>query len=61
MPTPRARCCPRRFGGDADGKGTYEQVSQAQLMEACGDTARFLKPYQIVGVNFLLLLYRVKV
>lgn len=39
----------------------YKQVTQQQLIEACGDTARYLKPYQIVGVNFLMLLYRTNV
>lgn len=36
-------------------------VDQKQLIEACGDTAKYLKPYQIVGINFLLLLYSSKV
>jgi len=36
-------------------------VSQEQLIEACGDTARYLKPYQIVGVNFLMVLYRTNI
>eukprot|EP00887_Chlorella_sp_A99_P001899 scaffold18.g1899.t1 len=73
-----------RFGatgteGDDDAEGDkFHAATQAQLIEACGDTSRFLKPYQargalsvlgvnghgilwIVGVNFLLLLYRQKV
>jgi SNF2 family DNA or RNA helicase len=36
-------------------------VDQKQLIEACGDTGKYLKPYQIVGINFLLLLYNSKV
>ncbi len=44
-------------GGDVE----YEQVTQQQLIEACGDNARYLKPYQIVGINFLMLLYRTNV
>lgn len=48
-----------RFGGtDFD---TQVQITQAQMIDACGDTARYLKPYQIVGVNFLMLLYRTQV
>jgi len=51
-----------RFGGtDVSAAEGYEQVSQQQLIDACGDTARFLKPYQIVGVNFLMLLYRTRI
>lgn len=46
--------------GDGDDV-EYEQVTQQQLIEACGDNARYLKPYQIVGVNFLMLLYRTNV
>jgi hypothetical protein len=49
-----------RFG-DTDSDVAYAQVTQAQLIDACGDTARYLKPYQIVGVNFLMLLYRTRV
>ena len=48
-----------RFGGtDFD---TQVQITQSEMIEACGDTARYLKPYQIVGVNFLMLLYRTQV
>ncbi|KAG7672532.1 hypothetical protein KSW81_001494 [Nannochloris sp. 'desiccata'] len=36
-------------------------ITQQQMIEACGDTARYLKPYQIVGVNFLMLLHRSQV
>ena len=50
-----------RFG-DTDEEGgsahAYQHLTQAQLIEACGPTARYLKPYQMVGVNFLMLLYR---
>lgn len=31
------------------------------MIQACGDGARYLKPYQLVGVNFLNLLYRQKI
>ena len=48
-----------RFSG-TDFEG-HSSVSQDQMIEACGDTARYLKPYQIVGVNFLMLLYRTQV
>ncbi|PSC69740.1 CHROMATIN REMODELING 19 [Micractinium conductrix] len=52
-----------RFGATNahEGEKEYEQVEQPQMIEACGDTARYLKPYQLIGVNFLLLLYRSKV
>jgi hypothetical protein len=51
-----------RFGAtNAGGEVEYHQVEQPQMIEACGDTARYLKPYQLVGINFLLLLYRSKV
>eukprot|EP00897_Mesotaenium_endlicherianum_P008187 jgi/Mesen1/7397/ME000388S06610 len=33
-------------------------VSQADVAEACGNGDMMLKPYQLVGVNFLLLLHR---
>jgi hypothetical protein len=48
-----------RFGGtDYD---SPVSITQQQMLEACGDTARYLKPYQIVGVNFLMLLHRSQV
>ncbi|KAI3428839.1 hypothetical protein D9Q98_007656 [Chlorella vulgaris] len=51
-----------RFGAtNDDGEVEYHQVEQPQMIEACGDTARYLKPYQVVGINFLMLLYRSKV
>jgi len=51
-----------RFGGTrAEAAEAYQQVTQNQLIESCGDTARYLKPYQIVGINFLILLYRTQV
>ena len=38
-----------RFGAtNDDGEVEYHQVEQPQMIEACGDTARFLKPYQLV-------------
>jgi hypothetical protein len=43
-----------------DGQGAVA-VTQDELIKACGDTARYLKPYQIVGINFLNLLYAAKV
>jgi hypothetical protein len=50
------------FGGTrAEAAEAYQQVTQKQLIEACGDTARYLKPYQIVGINFLILLHRTQV
>ncbi|KAL0021639.1 hypothetical protein WJX77_003224 [Trebouxia sp. C0004] len=33
-------------------------VSHATLVAACGEAAQFFKPYQMVGVNFLMLLKR---
>ncbi|KFM26005.1 ATP-dependent helicase fft2, partial [Auxenochlorella protothecoides] len=48
-------------GGPVRVAETYQQVDQAQLIEACGDTARYLKPYQLVGINFLMLLYRQRI
>lgn len=33
-------------------------VSQQMLREACGDAALYLKAYQLVGVNYLMLLKR---
>ena len=48
-------------GTNGNATESYQQVTQAQLIDACGDTARYLKPYQIVGVNFLILLYRAQV
>ena len=59
-------------GGEGGGEGKegevvaeeeeeYHQVEQPQMIAACGDTARYLKPYQVVGINFLMLLYRSKV
>lgn len=52
-----------RFGGTSisDAAQAYNQVSQEKLMEVCGDTARYLKPYQVVGVNFLMLLFDCKI
>lgn len=38
-----------RFGAtNAQGEVDYHQVEQPQMIEACGDTARYLKPYQLV-------------
>jgi hypothetical protein len=50
-----------RFGAIDSESARYQQVSQAQLIDACGDSARYLKPYQIVGVNFLTLLYKTRI
>jgi hypothetical protein len=43
-------------GEDGEGKAAavedeaeYHQVEQPEMIEACGDTARFLKPYQLVS------------
>ena len=45
----------RRFGATNDeGEQEYQQVQQEQMIEACGDTARYLKPYQMVGAGWLL-------
>lgn len=33
-------------------------VTHEDLVAACGDAARYLKSYQLVGVNFLMLLAR---
>lgn len=39
----------RRFGAtNSEGEVEYHQVEQPQMIEACGDTARYLKPYQLV-------------
>ncbi len=35
---------------------TAQMVSQPALVEACGDVAMFLKAYQLVGINYLMLL-----
>lgn len=48
----------KRGKGKFNLEGSVEQVTQSQLIDACGDTARFLKEYQIVGINFLMLLYK---
>lgn len=56
----RAHLPPRRFGATEEAEG-YQQVTQVQMIQACGDGARYLKPYQLVGVNFLNLLYRQKI
>lgn len=41
-------------GQESDGK----LVQRDQLVAACGPRARSLKPYQLAGINFLMLLYR---
>ena len=38
--------------------GAASVVSQEALVGACGEAARYLKGYQLVGVNFLTLLAR---
>ena len=38
-----------------------QAIDYKELTAACGDTAKFLKQYQLVGINFLLLIYRSKV
>ena len=49
----------RRHG--ATEEDSNELVTHAEAVTACGDNARYLKPYQLVGVNFLMLLYRQKI
>ncbi len=45
-----ALCGVCRFGAtNSEGEVEYHQVEQPQMIEACGDTARYLKPYQMVG------------
>ncbi|GAB4819342.1 hypothetical protein N2152v2_006388 [Parachlorella kessleri] len=59
----------KQLGGsikDGDRYGATEEdsnelVTHAEAETACGDNARYLKPYQLVGVNFLMLLYRQKI
>jgi len=41
--------------------GSFDAVSQQTVIETCGSNSRFLKGYQIIGINFLLLLYRSQV
>ncbi len=43
------------------GAQSFDQVTQQMLIEACGSNARFLKGYQMIGINFLMLLYRTQV
>ena len=40
---------------------SFDAVSQQTVIEMCGSNSRFLKGYQIIGINFLLLLYRSQV
>ena len=56
------------LGGEAEGgranldSGQLQLVEQGpELEEACSPLASALKPYQVVGINFLLLLYRQRV
>jgi SWI/SNF-related matrix-associated actin-dependent regulator 1 of chromatin subfamily A len=42
----------------ADGGAAAAVVSQEALVGACGEAARYLKGYQLVGVSFLTLLAR---
>ncbi len=56
---PLSRSCVRRYG--ATEEDSNELVTHAEAETACGDNARYLKPYQLVGVNFLMLLYRQKI
>ena len=73
-PLPRAAPARRPVGGNAalqvltdsesgdDGVDAGDLVSRgARLEAATGPAAAYLKPYQLVGINFLLLLYRQKV
>ncbi len=43
------------------GAQRFDQVTQQMLIDACGGNARFLKGYQMIGINFLMLLYRTQV
>ncbi len=43
------------------GAQRFDQVTQQMLIDACGSNARFLKGYQMIGINFLMLLYRTQV
>jgi len=48
--------------GEEGGEGDQNLVSRgARLEAATGPAAAYLKPYQLVGINFLLLLYRQQV
>lgn len=48
-----------RYG--ATDEDSNELVDHGEAAAACGDNARYLKPYQLVGINFLMLLYRQKI
>lgn len=37
---------------------TQPYVKRDNLIEACGDAARTLKSYQLVGINFLMMLHK---
>lgn len=52
------------IGKEVDGATDWEgaqHVTLDKLIEACGDTAKYLKPYQVVGINFLNTLYTANV
>ena len=36
-------------------------MSVTQIVEACGGASKYLKPYQVVGINFMLMLARQRV
>lgn len=47
--------------GDGDGASDDLVARGPRLEAATGPASSYLKPYQLVGINFLLLLYRQKV
>ena len=51
----------QHIGKKGDGVWEGQHVTLDKLIEACGDTAKYLKPYQVVGVNFLNTLYTASV
>lgn len=44
-------CCCRT----ADTGSTQARATLSSLQETCGEAAQYLKPYQLVGINWLLL------
>lgn len=57
-----ADCALSRFAGTSEEAGastlTQPYVKRDNLIEACGDAARTLKSYQLVGINFLMMLHK---
>lgn len=53
---------PRFAGTDEEGAAasafSQQVVKREHLVDACGDAARTLKSYQLVGINFLMMLHK---